>query len=494
MKKSIFILSALALAGIFAVSCGEKTDKKTNFNEVMEDGFYVAGPATGAEKINADYAMASGVNEAADQTTRDGMFEKYIVLEKGKDFELLYYAAGKETRYSAKLADYTIDPASSEAYADNPSITILKGSLEIGDTAPAMQVDSTGLYHIVLDLNKTGDLDNAGGQQIIVAPVTWGVRGAMNGWGVTNFEKGTPSNAGYTMTLTDQKVPANGEFKFAYAGAWKITLDDQGKVKANTNLGSGETEGTLAQGGGNIVLAKGGVYTISLSFKLAAGAVGNSFSYETTITEESSAPTTMYMIGNDFGGWDWASPKVVEMHQFNSQEGQFWAIRYMTTATEFKFSPEKAWGSDFATPKSGDMTVEGAFNANPDDKNSNLKVKSDGLYTINVDAVGGRVIVEPAVIVGMDAPFGNSGWDINFADAEFTVDAAGIATYVLKADGEQLRTAVRSSMATEWWHAEFIIKDGAIVYRGTGGDPEKIAVTAGQKVTYDFNNETGSIE
>ena len=98
-----------------------------------------------------------------------------------------------------------------------------------------MKVAATGLYHIVLDLNKAGDLANA---QIIVAPVEWGVRGAMNGWGFTKMEATEFSNEGITYTIKDAEMSKNGEFKFAYGGAWKITLDDAGKVRANTNLGN----------------------------------------------------------------------------------------------------------------------------------------------------------------------------------------------------------------------------------------------------------------
>lgn len=354
-----------------------------------------------------------------------------------------------------------------------------------------MKVAKTGLYHIVLDLNTAGDLDNAGGAQIIVAPVEWGVRGGMNSWGFTAFpEPATFSNNGFTMTLETQKLAAGGEFKFSYASAWKITLDEAGKVKANTNLGWNENSDGLAQGGPNLKVEKAGEYTVTLSFKLAAGAVGKSFSYTLVCTKESTTPTTMYMIGNDFGNWDWASDKVVTMNQFNSQEGQFWAVRYMTTATQFKFCAEKAWSGDFATPKVGEQSVTGAT-----EQGGNLVVDKNGLYTINVDIVNGKVVVEPAIIVGMAAPFKNPKWEMDCADAIFTNNTDGTTSYVVAEDGD-MRVFVKSSMITgsDWWHAEFIIKDGKIVYRGTGGDPEAIALKAGQTVTFDFNNEAGSIK
>ena len=46
-----------------------------------------------------------------------------------------------------------------------------------------------------------------------------------------------------------------------------------------------------------------------------------------------------------------------------------------------------------------------------------------------------------------------------------------------------------------WWHREFNIYDGKIVYRGTAGsDPDAVPVTAGQTITLDFNAGTGTIK
>jgi hypothetical protein len=41
---------------------------------------------------------------------------------------------------------------------------------------------------------------------------------------------------------------------------------------------------------------------------------------------------------------------------------------------------------------------------------------------------------------------------------------------------------------------EFIILDGKIEYRGTGGDQTRVPVAAGKTVTLDFNAGTGTIE
>ena len=268
MKKVLMSIGAVALM-FAATSCEpENQGGGVDFDEITLDGFYVYGEATGSEDITADYAMAAGINEAASQTRRGGMYEKYIVLEGGKDFYLVLNEAGKYTNYGAELKDYDV-----KELADNPTLaTVKRGELVIGEEAPAMKVEKTGLYHIVLDLNNESDLLYP---QIIVANVEWGVRGDMNGWGFTAFDAVEVNAQTMTWKMEDVDIPAGGKFKFAYGHGWKIQLDDAGSVKANTNLG---VDGV--SGGADIVLEKGGLYTItltSISQSTASTCDGNTF-------------------------------------------------------------------------------------------------------------------------------------------------------------------------------------------------------------------------
>lgn len=483
--KKFFLLSATALMAVCFASCNGNDEKK-NLDEAVEDGFYVAGEATGVSELKPAYMMTAGTNEAADQTKRDGMYEKYIVLQGGKEFDLKLYEAGKQTRYSATLSEFTPEEGST-IYGEDPQMAIFKGALKTGDSAPAMKVTSTGLYHIVLDLNKANDLAEA---QIIVAPVEWGVRGAMNGWGFTKMEATAFTNEGITYTIKDANMPKNGEFKFAYGGAWKITLDDAGKVRANTNLGNvneGKAEDDLAAGGKNIKVEKGGLYDITLTFKLTAGEIGASYTSKIVLTQESTLPEEMYMIGEGIEGWglEDTPSQAVAMHPFHSQPGMFWAIRYIEAGKGFKFSTVNTkWGSDFTDLGNGKgFTV----------KDNNCFVETTGLYTLQVDFANSKVIVEPAVIVGMAEPFGNANWNKDLESARFTIDGKN-ASYTTVAAGTQIRTCVVCELSEDWWHAEFIPKDGKIVYREAGGDPEQIAVAAGQTITYDFNAGTGIVK
>lgn len=482
MKKIAMFMSAIALAFTFA-SCDKNGKDPIDLDDVTEDGFYVAGPATGATDIAAAYMMTAGVNEVLmneeekswAESKRAGMYEKYIVLEAGKDFELLLYANGEKVRYSAVLADYD-----TREIADNPTADyglLQRGTLVTGADAPAMKVAKTGLYHIVLDLNEGNDLPF--GAQIVVAPVTWGVRGGMNGWGFTPFPEPTSySNDGITWVLENQSLAKGGTFKFAYNHAWKIQLDDAGKVKAHANLGDGAVNGAT-----DIAVDKGGLYKITLTYKLASGDISASYDYNVVCTQESSMPEEMYVIGNEFGNWDWTSDAVVSMTPVHSHPGAFWAIRYMTTTTEFKFCAKKEWNGDFTG-----LTTNTGF-----ETPGNNKVTADGMYMIYVDLENDAITVEPANVYGMGDVYG--GWDAAKAENLFTLDGTTLTSTAPTAGHIRMYAAAPTGVeGVDWWQMEFNVFDGKIEYRGGGGDQAAVAVTAGQKVTLNFNAGTGSIQ
>lgn len=442
---------------------------------LVPEGFYVCGEATGSKDITDVYGMAVGVNEVTAKK-RSGMYEKYIVLEEGKDFSLVLYENGTITRYGAELAEYNITE-----YADHPYLaTVKRGELATGDNAPSMKVGKTGLYHIVLDLNLYGDLKYP---QIVVAEVQWGVSGAMNGWGFTEFEDVEMNAQTMTWKMENVRMPANGEFKFAYGHGWKIQFDDAGNVKAYTTLG----EGALPNGT-NIMVETYGVYTITLTYTLNGSDIAKSFDYTVECTQLSSMPETMYIIGNDFGNWDWNSETVVEMTPVHSHSGHFWAIRHMTTATEFKFCALREWaGGDFI----GLGNDQGYYIYN----DNRCKVATDGIYMIYVDFENGRVIVEPANVYGIGDCFG--GWDSYMNTSLFTVgeDNKTLVSPATVADGHIRMYAAAPSVIgfVDWWQMEFIVYDGTIEYRGTGGDQEIVSATDGQRITLDFNAGTGFI-
>ena len=480
MKKALIFASALAILVGFTSCKKEKND--INLDDIVLDGFYVYGDATGSSKIDSKNSMSAGINEV-EKAVRQGMFEKYVYLEADKEFALIENSAGNKKFYGANLQEvnygYDENDPNCKNYADNPNMPILQGKLIIGEEAPKMKVKETGLYHIVLDNNSLGDLPD--GAQIIVHKADFGVRGGMNSWGFTEGKATVNADGSITWVWEDQNLAKNGEFKFASCHGWKINLDADGIVKAEVSLGA-NANNKLGVGSefGNIKVTDGGLYKIVLNYTPAAGAIGDPFTYTAECTQVSTTPETMYINGNDFGGesWDWNSPNIVEMTPVHSHEGMFWAVRYMTTNTEFKFCAIKEWNGDFC--KLG--TNEGFVTP------GNNKVEADGLYTIIVDLLGDKITVMPAEIYGMGDCFGS--WDVG----KYPFTNGTTATATLAAAGNLRMYAKIPGNESNWWQSEFNIYDGKIVYRATGGDQAAVPATAGQTVELDFNAGTGSIK
>jgi len=194
-------------------------------------------------------------------------------------------------------------------------------------------------------------------------------------------------------------------------------------------------------------------------------------------------PTKLYMIGADFGNWDWGSDDIADLIPVNGLDGAFWCTRYFKAANGFKWAPAKAWGEDFfeLAEKIGYTTNDG-----------NAFVPKDGLYTVYIDYLAGQIAIEEAKIYGMGDCFG--GWDAG----NYPFTNSGTTTSITTANAGELRiyAGVPEGIKTtsDWWTREFIILDGKIAYRGTGGDQDRVQVPAGKIVTLDFNAGTGTIK
>lgn len=501
MKKMRFFLSALALLGF--ASCDEnKGGGDVDWDNVIEDGFFVTGPATGVEGVSAAYMMTVGANEilmdenvtkptlSFAEAKRNGMFEKYVILEKNKDFYLVLSEANNTVIYGADLQDVDLSDkelfprgGDGDPYNDNPEIVIQKGALVIGEDAPKMQVKEDGLYHIILDLNRNEDLPD--GPQIIVLPVEWGVSGGMNGWGYTPFPAPTVENGKLTYVLENQKLAKGGEFKFKHSGAWKVTLDKDGKVKAHTNLGK-----DCQPGAANIVAEEGGKYTITLTYENKGGEIANSYGYTMVCTEVSTTPTECYLTGDEFGGWFGGAENppypTVKFTAVPDNEGHFWAVRYFEAAKNFKLSISENWDGELKTLKYADGTSVGG---------DNLSVPTSGFYIVYVDLENYILYLEEASVYGIGQAFGS--WDAGKAENKFAADNKTLKATV-KADGKLRIYAAAPAGITgdtsDWWRREFNIYEGKIEYRATGGEQTGVLVTANQVVTLDFNAGTGTIE
>ena len=488
MKKISLFMSALALV-VFCFSSCDPDKKKGGLEGVVEDGFYVCGEATAIPDLAADNAakglMAAGTNEVT-KTKRAGMYEKYIALEANKEFQLILREGKTEIRYGAELAlSDTLEGS------DVPQIRVYQGVMAENTK---MKVTESGLYHIILDLNQEGDLKD---KLIMVVPVEWGVRGAMNGWGYTAMTTPEFNKTSMTFVLDEALVKDAGTFKFAHSNGWKFQLDQAGLVKAENNLGSDATEDggaykSLLPGGKNLPIERG-YWKIELKWTLEGGALEKSFVYTPTKTKDyTPAYEHLYMIGTDFGNWDWTSEGIVELAPVNEGdggrgEGQFWCVRYFKADNGFKFSAEKNWDAPFASR----ATMSESAVAVTYDGDGNVHVPADGFYMVHIDLKNDKMTIEEPAVYGIGDAFG--AWDKEMAAAKFV--ANGQVMEVTTSAAGNLRIYATSSLTdSDWWTREFNIIGGKIVYRGKGGDQEAVPIAANKKITLDFNAGTGTIE
>lgn len=61
-------------------------------------------------------------------------------------------------------------------------------------------------------------------------------------------------------------------------------------------------------------------------------------------------------------------------------------------------------------------------------------------------------------------------------------------------DGDGGTRAYVKVKTMDWWKSEFFVFDKKIVYRGTGGDQERVNGNVGQKVYLNFTNDTGELK
>ena len=210
----------------------------------------------------------------------------------------------------------------------------------------------------------------------------------------------------------------------------------------------------------------------------------NVATFNLTIQAPPLFPDELYMNGDDFGGstWDWSSPTIVSMIPVNGTPGSFWCIKYFHAGTGFKWAPVKDWaGSDFGVTGNGPTYNIGGGNAS---------VAEDGLYLVYIDMSANTITIEPAKVYGIGDCFG--GWD---SGVPFTVSDSKAS--ITTTGGGDVRMYAASSAPTatpDWWRMEFVILNGQIAYRGNGGDQDRVSVNAGQTVTLDFSNDTGTIQ
>ena len=336
---------------------------------------------------------------------------------------------------------------------------------------------------VTLDFNA-GTAMVTGEGQASDKPKAWSLIGTLDG---SSWDKDfdLSNTSGDTWVIRNVAVTANDEFKIRADHDWTKSVggpeeNSTSTISADNPYGVFKpTLGTaFTAGDKNIQIGVEGAYDITFDF--AANTI--------LIEQHADYPAHLYMIGEEFGGWNWESDGVVEMtpvlHNPDwgaNAPGQFWTVRYFHAGKGFKYCAKRAWEGDFWGLQENDGFTEAG---------GNCTVAEDGFYLVHIDMKNGKVHVEPARVYGIGDAFG--GWDKAMESAKFTAADGKLTATV--ANTANLRMYVESSIATsDWWTREFNVIDGKITPR-IMDELAAVPATAGQKVTLDFNAGTGVIE
>lgn len=207
-----------------------------------------------------------------------------------------------------------------------------------------------------------------------------------------------------------------------------------------------------------------------------------------------TTPEHLYVVGG-FCGWDWGNS--FEFVPVYDHPEMYWRMVWIDEAG-VKINTAQEW--DGNEKGYNGITVAGdlAGNISTNDDGNICSTTPQWYLMVVTASVSGRDIKytvefnEPNVYLIGDT-FG--GWDELMAGSKFDVPTTMDADFVspaFKADGE-IRAYVKVP-GNDWWHSEFMVFNGEIVYRGKGGDQERVAGRVGQKLYLNFATGKGSIK
>lgn len=209
---------------------------------------------------------------------------------------------------------------------------------------------------------------------------------------------------------------------------------------------------------------------------------------------DNNAPTELFMTGSAYN-WGKTTEDWKQLVPVNGTQGAFWGMFYFSADEEIKFAPQADWGKDFGFATISQSSID---RAGLSDNGGNIKIGKAGWYLIYVSSIGDEHIVEfeePAVyLIGETA----GGWNEAMENAKFeipsTADGEFVSPAFVAANDIRAYVSLPQIEKGNWWKAEFMVFDGKIVYRGNGGDQERVKGEAGQKLYLNFGTGTGKIQ
>lgn len=444
----------LAEAGDYKVQFNPATKEVTISTVAYPEHLYMIGAEFGGWDWSSDGVVE--MTPVVYQPTWGADSDK----SEAQFFAIRYITAGEGFKFCSQRA----------WSGDFWGLTTNEGFTEVSGNCT---VDASGVYLIHVDLKR---------EIVHVEPArVYGIGNCFGGWDAA-MEGALFQADGKTLKATataDGELRMYVESSISNSGWWTrefIILD--GKIDYR---GDDEGQGDQAR-----VNVKNG-QEIVLDFNAGTGEIKGE-------GQESPLPTTMYMIGEQFGNWNWDDAGVGEFVPVWGTQGKFWITRWFDHTKGFKFCAQKAWSGDFTGAGTAGYTVS----------DGNCWVAEDGFYTVYIDAADNTVEISPAEVYGIGDAWGANAWDFNATDpVKFVAEGQTmVATVTNNSEAVRLATKVTPSVATDgitgngwfdWWKTEYVFFDGKIAYRGLGGDQERVAVTAGQKLTLDFNNGTATL-
>ncbi len=470
-------LFSLVLMSLFVLASCSKDDPDPGPGSKVEDGVYIKGGGTAYADFSSKALFKTAKNEVK-QKDRSQLVEIYMAVKAGSDGFNIVEVNGKDQKVYGPGVDWKVV---TELDVDEPTEGLWKGGLTVSNNK--FTVPEDGLYHIIVDF---------GIKKVAMARVKWGVIGGAtpNGWSSSTPMTASAFDLNKMSFKVEKLILLKNEWKFRYSNGWKIILDPEfdlggGEkgIKVNSNFGG--TINALDAGGGNIANDVYGEYTIELTWE-----AGKGYTAKATKTGDGPVlpeyPSNLYIIGSAVGGWEWKvnDKPLVPVH---SHPELFWGIYKLEKGGEFKFAPVQDWKGDFG--RSGDAT-NGVFKKGGD----NIAVPGEaGYYMVVIDLKKETIeVTTPGVYLIGDSV---GSWDASNPANKFNVGDDISITKNLAA-GTELRMHVdASTLACDWWQAEFIVLDGKIAYRGTGNDQDRVKLNGGNTtISLNFQDGTGSIK
>lgn len=487
-KYALFFVAAIGLIGFNSCS-SDDDDDNDDPPAFVEDGFYIAGAATGAATVDISAMMQAGRIEGDGFATlpRDGMYEHFMYLSAG-NFHILQVAGAVRTEWGwdgSGQMDMALDGTN-----DQIDGTVHHGVIVADGTG--FTVAEAGFYHVVLDVSTT---------QVFFTKINhWGVIGDATdlGWsGQWDMAQASASTESASWVATDVTLRTSGGFKFRYNSGWKISTED---FIIFANIGS-ENGNWVMGAGGFPAPSEEGLYTVTLNWSLE-----NGWSYDLQKTGAVEPlpeyPDELFMIGDGLynGGWDWSEVDM-PMVPVHSNPHLFWKIVWLNETGNFEFSPVKDWNGNFG----GTAIEDGISDIIPGGGVAIPVPGTAGYYMVIVNLEEEKVaVVDPKVYL-----IGNTidSWDQGAEGGLFTVDNANdvltitrdllageLRMYAWYDAADWFTSPLGDGTRVSWWQVEFIVLDGVIEFRGKGDDQARVNVTDGNyTINLNFKDETGSV-